>query len=145
MADENLIRRVADEMDIRNIISKLAVLGDTGDLKDYEKLIHDDVHWEMVVASGPAPFAPVKGRAAMVAAGAKRRADGISGPGTHKYHCVDTTAVTINGDHAHSKSYLLFVKNGDATPELVLFKIYRDEFKRTKDGWKLSARYIEPG
>jgi hypothetical protein len=145
MTDNALLRRVADELDIRNIISSLALLGDTGDLKEYENLFADDIHWEMTTSDGSAPlFPPVKGRKAIVAASQKRRDDKISGPGTHHYHLVDTTAVKLDGDKASAKTYLIFLKNADTKPHVGLFKIYRDEFVRTPDGWKLSARYIDP-
>ena len=55
MTDENLLRRVADELDIRSIVARLAQYADDGDLDDYVDLFTEDAHWAM-------PGAPRTGR-----------------------------------------------------------------------------------
>ena len=143
MADQNQLQRVADELEIRNIISNVALLGDGGDLKEYAELFTEDAHWNLRPEPGkPVEFPPVTGRANIVAAAQKRREGGISGPGTHHYHLVDTTGVKVAGDKATATTYLVFLKNCHKTPEVALFRIYHDEFRRTPSGWKLAKRDI---
>jgi hypothetical protein len=144
MANQDLVQRVADELEIRNLIANLAVLGDGGDLKDYAKLLADDLRWEMAAEPGKAPlFAPVTGRDNVLAAAKKRRDDNISGPGTHHYHLLNTIAVEVKGDRATAVTYLVFLKNAHTTRDVAMFRIYRDAFTRAADGWKLAHRFID--
>jgi len=144
MADD-LLRRTADELEIRNVISRLAMLADDGDLNEYASLFTEDGLWEARTTSGSAaPIPPIFGRANVLAAATKRRASGTQGPGTHMYHSILTTTVQLNGDAATAKSYFVYFKNADKAPEIALFAIYNDEFRRTAEGWKLSARRINP-
>jgi ketosteroid isomerase-like protein len=143
-ADVNL-RKTLDEVEIRNVIASIAMLADDGDLNEYGTFFAEDAHWEMRTEPGKPPmFPPVKGRAAVMEAGRQRRADGIAGPGTHTYHAIQTTMVKVTGDTATARSYLVFYKNAHVVPEAALMKVYRDEFRRTADGWKLAVRLIDP-
>jgi hypothetical protein len=144
MANQDLIQRVADELDIRNVIAKLGILGDGGSLADYADLIKQDARWEMAAEAGKPPLFPaVVGRDAIVAAAQKRRDEGTSGPGSHNYHLFSTIAVDVAGDAATAITYLVFLKSAHKTPEVALFRTYRDKFVRTSDGWKLAHRFID--
>jgi 3-phenylpropionate/cinnamic acid dioxygenase small subunit len=144
MADD-LLRRVADELDIRNVIYRMAMLADDGDLNEYASLFSEDAVWEMRGRpQGAADIPPIRGRANLLAGAKKRRADGVQGPGTHKYHCLLTTTVTLKGDKADAKSYFAYYQNVNTKPEIAVFAIYNDELVRTKDGWKVAARHIDP-
>jgi hypothetical protein len=146
MSNDDLIRRVADELEIRNLIAKIAISVDgADDLTEYASSFSEDTHWEILPERGKASqFPPVKGRANVLAAAIQRRKDGLSGPGTHAYHNIVTTAVTLRGDQATAISYFLFIKNTDVKPTLEMFRLYKDQFVRTPEGWKLSVRHIEP-
>jgi hypothetical protein len=147
MASDDLARRVADELEIRNLIAKLAIEADTApDLTEYGSLFTENAHWEVVPEEGQTvSFPPVTGRQNILAAGLQRRKDRLSGPGTHCYHSLVMTHVTLQDDRASATSNLLFVKNANLKPSVEIFKIYKDEFIREAGGWKLSSRYILPG
>lgn len=143
MADD-LLRRTADELEIRNVIARLAMLADDGDLNEYASLFAEDGVWEpRTMASGPV-VPPIRGRANILAAATQRRANGTQGPGTHMYHSILTTAVTLKGDTASAKSYFVYFKNANTSPQIALFAIYNDAFARTPQGWKLTHRLIDP-
>ena len=143
---EDLIRRVADELEIRNVIARLGVLADLGDMDEYISLFTEDALWEMQAPPGGKPLFPaIKGNAGIRAGAEKRRADAVSGPGTHNYHLLANTTVNITGDTATATSYMAFVKGVDKTPNVAMLTIYHDQFRRTSDGWKLAARMIQPG
>jgi hypothetical protein len=142
---EDLLRRVADELDIRDVIYRLGMLADGGDLDEYASLFTEDGMWEMRgKPAGAADIPPIRGRANLLAGAKKRRADGVQGPGTHKYHCLLTTTIRLNGDKADAKSYFAYVANANTKPDIAVFAIYNDELVRTKDGWKVAARHIDP-
>jgi hypothetical protein len=142
---QDLVRQVADELEIRNIIARLAQLADTGDPTEYGSLFTEDAIWEVRPNPGEPPqFPAVKGRAAVVAALLQRRADKLSGPGTHYYHNIGTTSVKVTGDTATARSNMFFLKNANTKPEISMLRIYNDQYVRTKDGWKLAVRYIDP-
>jgi ketosteroid isomerase-like protein len=85
---------VRDELDIRNIVARIAHYSDTGGLDDYGRQFAEDACWEMP----PAP--PKRGRSEIKEAGAARRAEGLTGPGSQTRHVVTTVAVAVDGDAA---------------------------------------------
>lgn len=144
MANDALVRKLLDETEIRNIIARLAHLADDGDLGDYIALFTEDGVWEMK-GSGPlAPFPAKRGRADIRAGAEDRRRSGVQGPGTHTLHVITTTAVTLAGDRASARSYIMLLTNTHTKAELGFCGIYNDEFVRTPDGWRLASRVISP-
>ncbi|MFV2176447.1 nuclear transport factor 2 family protein [Actinomadura sp. LOL_016] len=130
---------VRDELEIRDVLARIAHLSDHGDLDDYGDRFTEDAVWEM-------PGVPVKhGRAEIVAAGVRRRADGATGPGSHTRHVITTTAVTVGGDSAVAESYWQFYSATATAPRLESMGHYRDTFRREPSGWRLAHRHITPG
>jgi uncharacterized protein (TIGR02246 family) len=128
-----------DEIEIRNVLARIAHYSDTGTLDDYGSQFTEDAYWEL-------PGVPVKqGRAEIQAAGAARRAEGVTGPGSHTRHVVGTVAVTVDGDAAVAESYWQFYVNTADSPELTSMGSYRDVFRRTPQGWLLARREITSG
>ena len=146
MAAEDLTRRVADELEIRNVLAMLAVLSDSGDLDEYASLFTEDAHWEMKIDADMADPSPtVDGRANILAAAKQRRASKTVGPESHNYHCISSTAVKLDRDTASTTTYLIYLKNARGAPEIAMFRIYRDQFVRKRDGWKVLVRYVDLG
>ena len=125
---------VADELAVRNLIARLAQTADSGTLETYASMIADDARWVMPGAQ------PVDGKAAILEAAMARRATGTTGPGSHTQHVITTVAVTIAGDTAHGVSYWQFFGNTTTAPILRLIGVYRDSFRRTRDGWVFAER-----
>lgn len=130
---------IADELAIRNVLARVAHCSDAGDLADYGALFTEDARWEM-------PGVPVKrGRAEIVAAGAARRAEGVTGPGSHSRHLISTVSVAVEGDRAVAESYWQFFVDTATAPVLRSMGAYRDTFRRTGRGWLLAERLITAG
>ncbi|SEF58431.1 conserved hypothetical protein [Thermomonospora echinospora] len=133
------VRAVRDELEIRTVLARIAQLSDMGDLDDYGAQFTEDAEWEM-------PGVPPKhGRAEIRAAGAARRAQGATGPGSRTRHVVGTVAVTVDGDAAVAESYWQFYTDTATAPRLHSMGHYRDTFRRTSQGWKLARRQITLG
>ncbi|MEO5876988.1 MAG: nuclear transport factor 2 family protein [Streptosporangiaceae bacterium] len=132
-------REIMDELEIRNSLARIARYSDEGGLDDYADLFTEDARWEM-------PGVPVKtGRAEIRAAGAVRRAEGTTGPGSHTRHLVGTTVVTVAGDRAVAESTWQFYADTAGLPVLRSMGGYRDTFQRTGHGWLLAERLITSG
>jgi SnoaL-like domain len=145
MTSEQEIRRALDEVEIRNVIARIAMATDRGNLEEYASLFSEDAHLEMRVEAGkPQVVPPTKGRVAILAGSTKRRADGISGPGSNSAHALQTSAIIVSGDSAKALTYVVLYKNTQATPEPLAIKLYNDTFVRTAQGWKVASRYIDP-
>jgi 3-phenylpropionate/cinnamic acid dioxygenase small subunit len=138
MGLEDQLQRIADELEIRNVIHRLAQLADEGTLEDYAALFTEDAVW------GGSAFGVRRGKADIIAGGRERRASGVAGPGSHKRHVITTTAVQVAGDRAQARSYMLFYVDCDTAPKVGVATVYQDEFRRTPSGWKLAQRSIEP-
>lgn len=131
--------RVRDELEIRNVLARVAHHSDTGDLDDYGAQFTEDARWIM-------PGAPSRqGRAEIRAAGAARRAEGVTGPGSNTRHVISTVAVTVDGDEAVAESYWQFYAETATAPVLRSMGHYRDTFRRTAEGWRLARREITSG
>ena len=142
----DLLRDVADELEIHNLVARLAILVDTGDLDAYAALFTEDATWAFKAPPGSSLLFPaLKGRTEILSGARKRRAEGFSGPETHCYHLLVDTSVTPDGDKAVATSYAAFVKDANTAPNIGNFAIYRDGFRRTSEGWRLASRTIEPG
>lgn len=148
MSNDDL-RKLADELAIRNLVARLAHMADGGDLEgDYLPLFTDDAVWEFPGSADPsAEAAEVTGPAAILADRVKRREAGFQGPGSHTRHVNTTLAVRVDGaDVAEAESYWLFLGDTDsAEPRLRGTGRYHDTFRRTPEGWKLARRRIFPG
>jgi SnoaL-like domain len=145
------IQWAVDELEIRNVIASLALLSDMGDIEEWGMLFAGDADYTI----GGRPFE--KGRAAIVASGAQRRARGTHGPGSNNRHLSASVLVRSTGpDTAEAVSYLAMYKDlppedghdpenlgkdGEMkSPELLVLGTYRDRFRRTSDGWKVTHR-----
>jgi uncharacterized protein (TIGR02246 family) len=130
---------VRDELDIRNVVARIAHYSDTGGLDDYGDQFAEDASWEMP------GMPPKRGRSAIQAAGAARRAEGLTGPGSQTRHVVTTVAVTVDGDAAVADSYWQFYSDTATAPVLRVMGHYRDTFRREPDGWRLVQRLVTNG
>ena len=134
--DEKLLRQLADEAEIRNLIARLGHLADSGDLDEYITLFADDAVWQM-------PTNTHRGRADILEGAHGRRRTAMQGPGTHTRHVNTTLWVRLEGpDDAVAGSYYLFLADCDTTPVVRSTGRYEDRFRRTADGWKLASRNI---
>jgi 3-phenylpropionate/cinnamic acid dioxygenase small subunit len=138
---DELIRQLADEMEIRNLVSRLAHLADIApdsELDEYVSLFTDDAHWEM-------PGSAIDGRSQILAGAKARRASGIQGPGTHTRHVITTHRVSVAGESATGRAYFMMVGDTDTAPRIRAAGQYDDRYERTSEGWKLARRDITPG
>src|SRR5437868_11480153 len=95
------LRRVADELEIRNAINRIAISADQGTVEEYASLFTEDGTWCMHSLPGAEQQFPThSGRAGIVESLTQRRAAGAVGPGTHKRHAILACAVTLAGDSA---------------------------------------------
>jgi uncharacterized protein (TIGR02246 family) len=130
---------MAAELEVRNVLSRIAILADQGDLDDYADQFTEDSVWAL-------PGAPRHGRAAIRAGAEERRADGITGPGSGTRHIITTVAVHLDGpDHAVVDSYFVFLQNTTTSPTIFNTGAYHDSFVRQGDAWRLARREITMG
>jgi 3-phenylpropionate/cinnamic acid dioxygenase small subunit len=136
---DDVAERLAAELAIRNVISRLAILADQGDLDDYIDEFTSGAEWRLADLA-------LSGRAEIRAAAEERRAGGVTGPGTNTRHVITTVAVTTQGTDAGSAdSYFLFFQSTSTAPSLFNMGWYHDTFKREGDRWRLARREITFG
>jgi len=140
--------RVAAELEIRNVLARLAQFADSGDTDAYVALLTDDVVWAM-------PANPTIGLTASERRGREeigrgqreRMAAGHQGPGSNTMHVVTTVAVVVapDGDQAVAESYFQYWGDTATAPAIRNMGRYHDELRRTDEGWKLARRSISFG
>ena len=130
--------RTADELEIRNLIAKLAFCADNpniDDLDEYVDCFTEDGIWDMAgkVASG---------RAEILAGAIARRQNSL---GIKGRHFVSMTLLRLDSDTAVAESYFQFVHSATKPPAIAMVGHYLDTFARTPAGWKLAHRVITFG
>lgn len=132
------IDRLVAELEIRNILARLAHLADDGDLEEYLGYFTDDATWGNLGSDDVR-----SGRADLLAGAVERRESGIQGPGSGTRHVLTTTSVEIDDDAARARSYFLYLDTKEADGVAVrLTGRYLDDFTRTPEGWRMSRRRI---
>ena len=139
--------RTVDELEVRNVLARLAQLADAGDTDAYVALLTDDVVWAM-------PANPTIGLEASerhgrdeIATGQRdRMAAGHQGPGSNTMHMVNTISVAFDGeDVAIARSHFMYLGDTATAPVIRNAGRYVDTLRRTPDGWKLARRDITFG
>jgi 3-phenylpropionate/cinnamic acid dioxygenase small subunit len=143
------IERVAAELEIRNLLARLAQLADAGETDEYVSLLTDDVVWGM--PPNPAiglPASERHGRDEIAAGQRERIAGGHQGVGSNTMHMISTVSVSFDldgEDLATARSYFTFWADTAAAPVVRSAGRYVDTLRRTDDGWKLARRVITFG
>jgi 3-phenylpropionate/cinnamic acid dioxygenase small subunit len=139
--------RVAAELEIRNVLARLAQLADTGDTDEYVRLLTDEIVW--VMPPNPAiglPASERRGHDEIAAGQRDRMAAGHQGPGSNTRHTIGTISVEFDSDEAATaRSYFMFWTSTTTAPTVASIGHYEDAFRRTPDGWKLARRLITFG
>lgn len=130
---------IAAELEIRNLIARVAQLADHGDLEEYASLFTEDGAWEF-------PGGPRRGRADILAGARERRRDKVTGPGSGTRHVITTLAVQVtSGTAATADSYWLFWRDTATSPALVNMGHYHDVLRREDGAWRIARREIVLG
>ena len=141
------LERVAAELEIRNVLARLAQLADAGDTDAYVSLLADDVVWAM--PPNPAIDLPASERHGIeeIATGQRERmAAGLQGPGSNTMHMISTISVDFDSDDvATARSYFTYWGDTTTAPVVRSAGRYVDTLRRTAEGWKLARRTITFG
>ncbi len=135
------LQRVADELEIRNLLAELVWHADTtgmDDVDEYVACFTPDAEWEMrgVVR---------RGHSEIRAGAIERRTAGTQGPGSKLAHFVATTTIEFESDdRARARSYIQAYRDAHSdAPKLSVMGQYHDVFQRTSEGWKLHRRRVD--
>ena len=128
-----------DELAIRNLIHRAALLNDGGVLDDYLDCWTDDMVWERAGAER-------QDRSAFRAAVSGRRKDGRSGPGSGSCHLVMNLVVAVDTPSAATADfYMVFLSGAGAALSVRSAHRNRDLLRKTPGGWRIAHRSIGPG
>jgi 3-phenylpropionate/cinnamic acid dioxygenase small subunit len=141
------LRWVADQLEIRNLIARLAQAIDHGTLAEYAECWHEDAEWWPPSSPVHIPTDPKVDREAIIDGAESRREDGHQGPGTHTKHVVSTTSLTATADADVVRAqtyYTAYVDTYD-DPKVISVGHWDDEYVRTSSGWRLRSRRATRG
>jgi 3-phenylpropionate/cinnamic acid dioxygenase small subunit len=141
------LERLAAELEIRNVLARLAQFADSGDTEAYLRLLTDDVVWAM--PPNPAiglPSSERRGHDEIASGQRERMAAGHQGPGSNTMHTVSTVSVAFNSDgEATAHSSFMFWTSTASEPTVTSIGRYVDTRRRTANGWQLARRVITFG
>ncbi|WP_084434849.1 nuclear transport factor 2 family protein [Kibdelosporangium aridum] len=121
-------------MEITNVLYAFARLADEGTIDEIGGLLADDVEWAMTGTTW-------RGRAGVLAGLQSMRDLGYAGPASGHRHVITNMEVHVDGDHTIARSYFLLVSR-DTPATILAVGAYRDELRRTGDGWLITKREI---
>ena len=141
---QHSLQQVADELEIRNLISAVAYLTDSGDLGEYRNFYTEDATWGEVPGSNASGGQPTTtGLAGIVAGVEQRRNAGIQGPGTQTQHVVNTVWVHfVDADNALARASWQYYGSVTTKPALLRVGTYDLSLRRTADGWRFHRRLV---
>jgi len=139
LTSDDQMARVLDELEIRNLIARVAQLADYGDVEEYASLFTADGTWEF-------PGAPRRGRADILAGARERRSQSVTGPGSATRHIIASVAVRVeDATTATADSYFQFWRDTTTTPALLNMGHYHDVLRREDGAWRIARREITVG
>jgi hypothetical protein len=116
-------RHVADRQEIVDNITRYAYAVDFGEFDAFRAVLADEVHTEFVMRAFGRDDITVSGADALV-----ERMSTRGEPPMVPRHAMANHLVDLDGDRAHSRTYLA---NGSA--------VYTCEHQRTADGWRIQT------
>ncbi len=132
------IDSVRDDLAIRDLIARIALLGDAAHADDHDDFVNcfdEQFSWSIPGASGG-------GHAGIVA----NLENGAEGRDSHTRHVITTQSVELDGgDTARSNACFLLYGESATKPTLLMIGVYHDEVRRTPSGWKLVRRDVTFG
>jgi uncharacterized protein (TIGR02246 family) len=136
---DDRVARALDELEIRNLIARVAQLADYGDAEEYAGLFTEDGAWEF-------PGAPLRGRGDILAGARERRRQRVTGPGSGTRHVIATVAVRVeDATMATADSYFQFWRDTETAPALFNMGHYHDVLRREGGAWRIARREITVG
>ncbi|MCB2048532.1 MAG: nuclear transport factor 2 family protein [Novosphingobium sp.] len=150
MTDKDL-QRLKDELEIRNLVGKLATMADLAeDLTEYFTFWTDDAVFDMREPFGKQPDDPptawkVSGIEALRENRKQLRDTGFQGPDTNVWHANTTLHITLNDEtNAEAESYWVLYGSKDKV-EVLRIGHYHDKFRKEDGRWKMAYRTVTPG
>jgi 3-phenylpropionate/cinnamic acid dioxygenase small subunit len=142
---DSVLAQVAAELEIRNVLARLAQFADSGQIDEYLHLFTEDAEWDMPDnARTGLPGAALRGRAAIAEGANQRRAAAEKTPETSQMHFVATTAVEVTDPEAEGTaiSYFQFVVSDATESHVRVLGTYHDTMRNVGGEWKLARRMI---
>ena len=128
---------MTSELEIRNLICRIAQLADSGPIEEYLKQFTEDAVW------GGGRHAQIKGHKAIGDYALTRKQKGYMGPGTQTMHKVSTSYIEVSGERASGKSVYHYYCDVDTlNPRLGSLGVYSDSFQKVAGVWLLAKRII---
>jgi hypothetical protein len=133
---EARLRALEDERAVLGTIQRYGEALDYGDEVGWADCFTENGVFEVRDPENDQPVLRVTGRSALVAFAQRHtRAPEL----WHKHIAVNPT-VTLDGDRASARSYMLLLVEIDDRPAVAVFGRYHDRLERTGAGWVFSER-----
>jgi 3-phenylpropionate/cinnamic acid dioxygenase small subunit len=134
---EERLTRIEDELAIQRILFDYSLYLDSRDWEGFVSLFAPDGVWSNVEGT-------YKGREAIMAMlGGPSGGPSEPSRNVNYYHANSNWRIELDGDTASCVSRYLFVLRRDDRPTSALAGLYRDDFVRTGEGWKIQHRIAE--
>ena len=133
----------ADCSAIEDVIAQYAYRWDGKDAEGFADLFTEDAVFEVEVSGVRIPDARVEGRPAILAYAKDSHEGRLAGKQT-RHHMTSLVFVELTDDSAATENMVLVTHQSatDATPQPRVSGVYRNDWRRTSQGWKISRRLL---
>ena len=133
----------ADRSAIADVIAQYAYRWDGKDEQGFADLFTEDAVFEVEVSGVLVPDARVEGRPAIYAYAKDSHEGRLAGKQT-RHHMTSLVFIALTDDAATTENMVLVTHQSetDATPQPRASGIYRNTWRKTSRGWKISRRLL---
>jgi len=132
---------------VLDVLARLALTADTGEVEEYLALIAEDAVWEF--PDNPilgTPAQRLTGKAEIEEGVRSRRARGVQGPGSYTQHVVTSVVVEQLGeDSARARAAWMFLADTIGTPRISGVGHYDDLLRLVDGRWMMAHRQVSFG
>ncbi|MCR9096074.1 MAG: nuclear transport factor 2 family protein [bacterium] len=133
----------ADRLAIADAIAQYAYQWDAKNAEGFADLFTEDAIFEVEVSGVRVPDARVEGRPAIYAYAKDSHEGRLAGKQT-RHHMTSLVFIALTDDAATTENMVLVTHQSgtDATPQPRASGIYRNTWRKTSQGWKISRRLL---
>lgn len=140
MTTEQQVQLLTDKEEIRSLRIQFANCMDTQDWQSFPLLFTPDVEVDYSAWGNPTTTMKKEAFVSMIQ-------KTLSRPGIRTSHYISNQQVFLEGNHAHSKAYVLarhYLKINETEHIFDMTGYYTERQVRTADGWKVAAVQLTP-
>ncbi|MEM1411430.1 MAG: nuclear transport factor 2 family protein [Pseudomonadota bacterium] len=135
--------QIADRFAISEVIAQYAYRWDAKDAEGFARLFTEDAVFEVSANGKLVPQGRLEGRPAILAYAKNAYAGRLAGKQS-RHHMTSLVFLALSTERATTENLVLVTHQSkdDATPQNRVSGVYRNQWRKTADGWQIARRLL---